>query len=280
MQVSSGEMKQKRLLTMQKGVSAAAQLIERQMHEEFGEPVYKTNRLARDPFAFDSPYRVALVTLTYSPEVEWSAKHISALIKNYREWFRKRGHKFRFVWTIEMQGNGKPHYHVVCWFPGRLKPPMPDAQGWWPHGMTNAIWARSPVGYIVKYASKMESKSGQHLPKGCRLWAYGGVPMSERGFVAFATAPKWLKEIVRHDSHPRKKLVETSVWRTLRGELIEFKRRVMAWCVTKGEAVGWAYLSPYRFSDLVNGSLVLDHLGVIECICPQGDSHFIAHARG
>ncbi|WP_228257991.1 DNA methyltransferase [Pseudoxanthomonas winnipegensis] len=50
--------------------------------------------------------------------------------------------------------------------------------------MTQAIYARSPVGYITKYASKGETKSGAHLPHKARLWGYGGLLMSERGDVA------------------------------------------------------------------------------------------------
>ena len=32
--------------------------------------------------------------------------------------------------------------------------PKADKQGWWRHGMTNTVPARSPVGYLCKYTSK------------------------------------------------------------------------------------------------------------------------------
>ena len=276
MQVTAGEMKAKRLQTMRKGVGAAALTIDNKFRREFGEPVYRKNpKKAKNPFHPSSPYRVALVTLTYRPDVAWSPLHISQMLKAYREWFRRRKHRFHFVWVVELQGNGKPHYHVVMWFPQGMTPPFPDKAGWWPHGHSNAVFAYSPVGYIVKYASKGECQSGIHLPRGARLWGYGGLSMAERGGVAYATCPRWLKSLVHPDSYPRRRIVETKVHRTAAGVILPFFRRFTAWVATEGEGRGWAYLSPYVLEDVSHRGITLSHSGVIQAICPEGDSYFI-----
>lgn len=270
-------MKAKRLITMRKGVVAAAQVIDQKMRQLFGDPLLVENRFAKQPYARKSPYRVALVTLTYRDDVEWSPEQLSSMLRIYREWFKRRKAPFHFVWTVELQGNGKPHYHVIMWFPQGITPPFPDKAGWWPHGMSNAVFARSPVGYIAKYASKGDGQSGHHLPKGARLWGYGGLGMDERGAIAFAVAPRWLKNLVRYDAFPRRKQITTKVHRTAAGVVIDFKKQITAWVVTAGEALGWAYLSPYRFEGMSPNGLMLSHSGVIEAICPEGDSYFIPH---
>jgi hypothetical protein len=280
--ITSGEAKQKRLVTMRKGVVAAALSIDNKFREQYGEPVFRSQERGvllgmRNPYARTSPYRVAMITLTYAPDVEWSALHIAALLKNYREWFKRRGHRFHFVWTVEMQGNGRPHYHVIAWFPRGLTPPFADEQGWWKHGLSNAMFAFSPVGYIAKYVSKTVTQSGHHLPKGARLWGHGGLLLDERAGIAYATAPRWLKALVSPQAFPKRQQVTTTVYRTLKGEFLNFKRTVSAWVATAGDGKGWAYFSPYRLEDVGQNGLVLSHTGVIECVCPQGQSFFLSH---
>lgn len=277
MQVTASEMKAKRLQTMRKGVVAAALAIDNKFRRELGEPIYKKALgRSKNPFHRDSPYRVALVTLTYRDGVAWEPQQINALLRYYRDYFRKgRKQGFHYVWVVELQGNGKPHYHVVMWFPKGITPPFPDDAGWWPHGMSNAVFARSPVGYVAKYASKSESKSGHHLPKGARLWGYGGLAMDERAGVAYAVCPRWLKSVIHHEAHPRKRVIETKVYRTAAGLVLPWVRRVAAWVVTAGEAVGWAFFSPYVVENISPNGIALSHSGVIEAVCPEGDSYFI-----
>lgn len=270
--ISPAQAKQKRLVSMRKGVVAAAQAIDQKFREYYGEPTLK-NLL----FLPSSPFRTALITLTYRPDVEWSPRHISELIKNYREWFkRKHGLIFHYVWTVELQGNGKPHYHLVAWLPKGVKPPLPDRQGWWPHGMTNAVYARSPVGYIAKYASKSEGKSGEHLPPRARLWGYGGLTAVEKAPVYYALAPRWLRFLVPVDSMPRKRSVDLRAMGNFRSP----KPFASAWVLTcAGIFSGWTYFGPYEFEDLNRETrdLVVSHRGVVELLTPDGDHFFIPH---
>lgn len=136
-------------------------------------------------------YRVAMVTLTYRPGAEWEPHDMSRLMDHYRKWLRKRGITPRFVWVLELQKRGAPHYHLLLWLPKGITPPKPDKQGWWAKGMSNCVWARRPVGYIAKYASK--GPGAGTLPRGARLYACGGVPIR----LDYYRAPAWLRAMTR-----------------------------------------------------------------------------------
>lgn len=282
--ITSGDSAQRRLVTMRKGVVAAALAIDQKFRREYGEPVYRTDdrkALAnmRNPFAADSAYRVAFITLTYSPAVAWESRHITTCLNLYSKWLKRRGHRLHYVWTVELQGNGRPHYHVIMWLPAGIRPPMPDKQGWWPHGQSNAKWAFSPVGYVAKYASKESTKSGHHLPKGARLWGHGGLTLVERGAVSYATAPRWLKSLVEPEGAPKRQLV--TMEKVLSGDRGRWAPKVFetfrAWVVTAGAAKGWCFFGPYAFEGMGANGMALRHTGVIECRSPDGEMFFLPH---
>ena len=75
--------------------------------------------------------------------------------------------------------------------PRGYTPPLPDKQGWWRKGMSNARWARSPVGYIAKYASK--GTSGE-LPRGARLHGHIGLTEIMLALRSWSVAPVWLRQ--------------------------------------------------------------------------------------
>lgn len=138
--------------------------------------------------------RPAMVTLTYARMDGWSPRHISEALKRVRQWMGRRGHAFRYVWTAELQDRGAIHYHVVTWLPeGKEKPPFWDAQGWWPHGSSRSEWARNAVGYIVKYASKIDTKD--RLPCGARMHGSGGFTAVERQKLSFESKPTWARTL-------------------------------------------------------------------------------------
>jgi hypothetical protein len=136
--------------------------------------------------------RVAFVTLTYRPEVQYSPRHVSQLQKCYRRWLEHRGHVYRGLWVMETTKKGKPHYHLVMWLPRGLTPPKPDKQGWWPHGMTQVAWSTNPIGYCVKYASK--GNTGP-IPLHARLYGICGLRRMRQSF-RHRMRPYWLRELV------------------------------------------------------------------------------------
>lgn len=149
-----------------------------------------------------SRYKAAMVTLTYRPGVEWSPRHVSSYLKAVREWARRGGKgrkpfRLRYVWVLELTKAGRPHYHVLFWLPRGVTMPKADRRGWWPHGFTKSEWARSPVGYLVKYASKGAYwAEAQQLPFGARLWDSGGLTRGQLLTRAWYMAPRWLRDLV------------------------------------------------------------------------------------
>lgn len=272
MELSSASMKQKRVAQLQRGVIAAARVIDNLMRDDLGEPEFN----AEGEYAKSSPYRAALVTLTYREGVEWEAKHLSACLTHYRNWFKRnaKGVTFRYTWAAELQERGAVHYHMVMWVPQGVMPPFPDKQGWWPHGSSNAQFATSPVGYIAKYASKMESKAAGYFPKNLRLWGYGGVAMADRAQVAFALAPRWLKGLVHHESHPVRTVVE--VVDKLKFGMTKVSK-IAAWTVKNGFSAGWIFFSPYEYAGFTGEGISLRHRGAVEVWEPNGDTFFIPH---
>lgn len=144
--------------------------------------------------------KAAMVTLTYAPEIAWEPRHVTGLLKAVRQYLARRGHACRFVWVLELTQAGRPHYHVLFWLPRGLSLPKPDRQGWWPHGSTRIEWARSPVGYLCKYASKGCEEC--QLPKGARLCGLGGLSAEGRRVRSWRLCPAWVREVFGVDDRP------------------------------------------------------------------------------
>lgn len=141
-------------------------------------------------------YRAAMVTTTYRPGVAWSPRHLTAGLKCLSSWARRRRAWVRYVSRLEFTARGVPHYHVVVWLPKGLTMPMWDKAGWWKHGMTNAKWARAPVGYLAKYASKAADwPPGTAGTAGARWWSAGGLTSRLRLSARWRAAPEWLRAL-------------------------------------------------------------------------------------
>ena len=126
--------------------------------------------------AADRRGQVVMVTLTYRTTEQWQPDHVKAYLQAVRKWFARltgRARHLAYVWVAELQERGAMHYHVVFWLPKGVTMPKADKRGWWPHGMTNTLRAKKPVAYVMKYATKFDSKSG--LPKGARIYGVGGL---------------------------------------------------------------------------------------------------------
>ena len=143
-----------------------------------------------------------MVTLTYRDVGEWRPGHLPALLQTMRKWVQRRGHGLRYVWVAELQRRGAVHYHLLLWLPKGLTLPKPDKQGWWPHGLTRIEWARKPVGYLAKYASK--GGEAAEFPKGCRLHGHGGLAAAARVIASWWRCPEWVRSHWGSDHRPRR----------------------------------------------------------------------------
>lgn len=141
--------------------------------------------------------QIWMQTLTYAGDNRnWRPEHISRYLDALRRWHYSRtgSKKVRYAWVAELQQRGVIHYHVIVWLDGGLTPPMAD-KGWktvdrkgvtewhpamWPHGMSNRLRSTAPVAYLMKYASKIESKNVGRFPHGARIHGAGGLDESGR----------------------------------------------------------------------------------------------------
>lgn len=135
---------------------------------------------------------VWFVTLTYAGVHDWSARHISQCLAAVRKWCQRQAVAFKYVWVAELQKRGAVHYHLAIWLPKRLQLPKFDKRGWWPHGMTQTVIGRSPVGYLMKYLSKTGPL--QAFPKGARIHGCGGLNTDGRNVCSWLNWPQWCKQ--------------------------------------------------------------------------------------
>lgn len=154
--------------------------------------------------------QVWMQTLTYAGDNRaWRPEHISRYLDGLRRWhYARTGSKtVRYAWVAELQQRGVIHYHVVIWLAGGLTPPKPD-RSWrrkdrrglvhieppmWPHGMSNRLKARAPVAYLMKYASKVESKNVGGFPHGARIHGCGGLDAAGRACRRWVTWPAYVQ---------------------------------------------------------------------------------------
>ena len=143
-----------------------------------------------------------MVTLTYDLSraagafgCYWQPRHVSDYLRSVRGWFKDRcpEEKLRYVWVAELQQRGVLHYHVVFFLPAGVRMPQADRRGWWPHGMSNTLKSTSPVAYLMKYASKVESKNVGGFPRGARISGVGGLCRTGRAIRRWCLWPSYVQ---------------------------------------------------------------------------------------
>jgi hypothetical protein len=139
--------------------------------------------------------RMVMVTLTYRGDNrDWKPNHIRAYVTNVRNWYKRlTGNALRYVWVAELQERGVIHYHAVFWMPRSISMPKADKRGWWPHGMTKTEEARKPIGYLMSYVSKIDSKNVGGFPHGARISGHGGLDKSGRDIRRWVLWPAYLQ---------------------------------------------------------------------------------------
>lgn len=154
--------------------------------------------------------QIWMQTLTYACDNrQWRPEHISRYLDALRRWhYSRTGSKtIRYAWVAELQERGVIHYHVVVWLQAGLTPPKPDTP-WrrtdkrgtvhhegpmWPHGMSNRLKSTAPVAYLMKYASKIESKNVGRFPHGARIHGCGGMDAAGRSIRRWVLWPSYVQ---------------------------------------------------------------------------------------
>lgn len=172
----------RRIGRMQKGVKCAAELIDRLNEGGKWLPIF--------------------VTLTYRPDAPRRQKQVAQFLDHARKWAQRKGFPLRYVWVMELTKKGIPHYHVMLWIARGTRLPKPDRVGWWPWGMSRVELARSPVGYLIKYASKGDTVEA--LPKGARLFGCGGLTAADRKTKAYRLLPRYVRIAFALEDGPRR----------------------------------------------------------------------------
>lgn len=147
------------------------------------------------------PLQPWFVTLTYKGVKDWRPNHVKKAMNAYRAWCERKGYATKYTWVSELQARGAVHYHLLIWLPVGAKMPhwdreQPTPSGrlrapFWPHGMTNTQIAKSGVGYLMKYLSKLGELTV--FPEGLRLYGIGGLDPLARCVRAWYNLPEWAK---------------------------------------------------------------------------------------
>lgn len=156
--------------------------------------------LATNGFRPSKPW---FVTLTYAKADSWRARHVSDALSAYRRFCKRIAVPCRYTWVGEIQpkraartGDHVVHYHLLAWLPVGVSMPfwdVPDGKrnAFWPHGISNTEVARSGVGYLMKYLSKLGELT--RFPKGLRLYGIGGLDNTGRAVRSWFNLPEWVK---------------------------------------------------------------------------------------
>lgn len=142
-----------------------------------------------------------MVTLTYVGVDDWKADHISKASEQYRRHCARHRVPCRYLWVAELQKRGAVHYHLIAWLPKGVRMPHWDrdiatasgrqVKAFWSHGMTNVEQARTGVGYLMKYLSKLDD--GAAFPPHLRLYGVGGLTPQARLVRGWYNLPEWAK---------------------------------------------------------------------------------------
>jgi len=115
------------------------------------------------------------ITLTFDSDV--SDSEASTRLKNYFQWLRDNGYKYKYFWVKERTKNGRIQYHVILFSDTFI--PKPDCSGW-SSGMSNIQLIKKGVyRYVSKYLPK------QSIPG--RMYGYSRGILNE-----YNKIPLWL----------------------------------------------------------------------------------------
>lgn len=143
--------------------------------------------------------RAVAMTLTFSNDASFCARHISAFLARVRQVLKRRGHSLPYTWVLER--GGRLHYHLMLWLPRDFFLDKEKLAEWWPWGATwtaNCKHVKRWGRYMAKF------KCMAYLPKAARLFGCGGLDDSGKATVRHASLPRWLQALVPRGTQLRR----------------------------------------------------------------------------
>ncbi|WP_185715934.1 hypothetical protein [Burkholderia sp. Bp9004] len=135
-------------------------------------------------------WAVAL-TLTFADDGELSPGHLSDFLERVRKALKRRGYALPYAWVLER--GGRLHYHLTLWLPRGFELDKAKLAQWWPWGATWTAACR----HVKRWACYMAKfNCVARLPKGARLFGYGGLDESGKAAAQHAALPRWLQALV------------------------------------------------------------------------------------
>ena len=149
----------------------------------------KLNRVIKEQcrYAKAANLRAVALTLTYCDTTTFSRKHISAFLGPLRQALKRMGNSMPYVWVLECAS--RLHYHLLVWLPRGYTLDQTKLSKWWRWGSTWVESCRSVKAW-GRYLAKFDSTA--RLPKGARLYGYGGLDGDGELAVSRAALPRWL----------------------------------------------------------------------------------------
>lgn len=146
-----------------------------------------------------SRLRAVSVTLTYRESSEFNPKHISQFLDKLRRFLKRSDHKLTYAWVLERAA--RLHYHLILWLPCRFAVSKENLKRWWQAGSTWVASCHSPKAWGC-YMAKFYSLSV--LPKGARVFGYGGLDEVGKTAASRAGLPRWLSGILPRGATAKK----------------------------------------------------------------------------
>lgn len=146
-----------------------------------------------------SGLRAIAVTLTYSDCLMFDKKHISDFLGRLRKSLKRAGHTLSYAWVLERAS--KLHYHLIIWLPRSYSLDDTRLAKWWSWGSTWRECCQSVKAW-GKYLAKFDSIV--KLPKGARLFSYGGLDNEGKTAVSRVALPLWLIVLLPRSQRARR----------------------------------------------------------------------------
>ncbi|WP_260432578.1 inovirus Gp2 family protein [Burkholderia sp. Bp9140] len=139
------------------------------------------------------------MTLTFSNDTSFCARHISDFLARVRQGLKRRGHALPYAWVLER--GGRLHYHLMLWLPRDFSLNKAKLTEWWPWGATWTACCKQ-VKRWGRYMAKFKCMA--HLPKAARLFGCGGLDERGKAAVQHAGLPRWLQALVSRGTSLRR----------------------------------------------------------------------------